>query len=311
MCGIIAIHKTSERSLDPAIVESMTTALTHRGLDDYGYAFITNGSGITWREERPDPFHSKGVAMGHRRLSIFDLSAKGRQPFVSPEKRYWVVFNGEIYNFWEIRDELRQLGHSFFSETDTEVLLTAFAEWGTDCFRRFIGPWAVVIWDAKDERLIACRDRIGVKPLYYCEVGGDWLFGSEAKALLKHPAISAKPNMPAIFDYLSENEYPAGKETLFEGIASVEPGTWISIHRGQVRKERYWQLPECTGWPIENDDEAVEKYLHLLEDAVKLCLRSDVRVGTSLSGGLDSTSVIATVNDVLRSDGRSRENRWR
>ncbi len=307
MCGIIAIYKTSERSLDPTIVEGMTSALTHRGREDYGYAFATNGSGFTWRDETPTSLQAKGVAMGHRRMAIFDLSTKGRQPFVTPDGRYWMVFNGEIYNFWEIRDDLKALGHSFTSESDTEVLLAAFAEWGKACFKRFNGNWAVAIWDAKEERLVVCRDRIGLKPLYYCEVGGDWVFGSEIKALLKHPGITAKPDMPAIFDHLSRNSFPNGKETLYEGIFSVEPGTMITFQKGQVQTERHWAPPETTQPPIDNDDEAVEQYLYLLKDAVKLCLRSDIRVGTTLSGGLDSTSVIATVNEVLQSDNRSRE----
>ena len=137
MCGIIAVYKTSERSLDPTVVESMTSALAHRGLEDFGYAFATNGSGFNWRDETPNSLPAKGVAMGHRRMAIFDLSTKGRQPFVTPDERYWMVFNGEIYNFWEIRDDLKAMGHSFTSDSDTEVLLAAFAEWGQSLFQAF------------------------------------------------------------------------------------------------------------------------------------------------------------------------------
>ena len=190
MCGLIAYYKTSDRPLNPERIAEMTHALAHRGPDDYGLCFATAERTLFWRTgDKLMPFAQKGVAMGHRRLSVFDLTTAGRQPYCSADGRFTMVFNGEIYNFAELRKELSQYGHRFFTDCDTEVLLASFEEWGTDCFSRLNGVWAVVIWDKLSRDLIVARDRLGQKPLHYARVEGDWIFASEVKAILKHPGL--------------------------------------------------------------------------------------------------------------------------
>lgn len=195
MCGLIAYLKTSNRPLDPRLIEVMTHAMEHRGPDDFGMCFVGNEGPILWRHANGVAhFKEKGVVMGHRRLSVFDLTEVGRQPFVSPSKRFTMVFNGEIYNYLELRDELSQHGFHFSTDCDTEVFITAFEKWGTECFKRLNGCWGVVIWDDLTKELVVGRDRLGEKPLLYTQVDGDWIFASEMKALLKHPQIAARPD---------------------------------------------------------------------------------------------------------------------
>ena len=229
MCGLTAYYKTSGKPLETRLLEDMTQTLAHRGLDDYGYCYIGAEGPLVWRDgDRPVQLSSPGVGMGHRRMSIFDLTTAGRQPFVSDDKRISLVFNGEIYNFIEIRNELVQHGYSFSTDCDTEVLLCAFEKWGTECFQRLNGVWATVIWDNVSKELVVCRDRLGEKPLLYSKVDGGWVFASEVKPLLKHPEISALPNEQALLQFIASGADPRGEVTYFEGISAVEPGhTWF------------------------------------------------------------------------------------
>ncbi|MFQ5425575.1 MAG: asparagine synthase (glutamine-hydrolyzing) [Gaiellales bacterium] len=299
MCGLVAIYSQSDQALDVDVIEAMTHALRHRGPDDFGFAFVGSTTARSWREEATPLPPEAGVALGHRRLSILDLTAAGRQPFVSDDGRFWMVYNGEIYNYLELAEELRGLGHRFATRTDTEVLLAAYRQWGEDCFARLNGMWALVIWDAREHVLVACRDRFGEKPLYYSRLGSDWLFASEAKALLAHPGVTARPHAQAVAAFLADRTWPLPGQTFYEGISEVEPGSYVRLLDGVARTHRHWQLPSPAAPVVEDDATAVTRFLELLDDAVRLRLRSDVRVGTMLSGGLDSTSVIRAVVDQL------------
>ncbi|MFT4581563.1 MAG: asparagine synthase (glutamine-hydrolyzing) [Gammaproteobacteria bacterium] len=302
MCGLIVYYKTSERPLEPRLLEEMTHSMTYRGPDDFGLCFTDSKGTKFWRgHDRPPPLRTKGVAMGHRRLSIFDLSLAGRQPFTSKDNRLTMVFNGEVYNYVELRDELIKSGFSFSTDCDTEVVLCAFQHWGTDCFNRFNGVWAIVIWDNVANELIACRDRLGEKPLFYAQVGEDWIFSSEMKPLFLHPNVSAAPNEQSLLHFIMTGAYPAGTQTFFSGISAVESGSILSITNGRVNSRKYWNFaPEHM--PVRTDKaSAIEELNSLITDAVRLRMRGDVRVGSMLSGGMDSTSVIASVTEVLES----------
>ena len=302
MCGLIAYLKTSDRPLDPGLIEVMTHAMQHRGPDDFGMCFVGQDGPILWRNAHNAPqLREKGVAMGHRRLSVFDLTTSGRQPFVSPSKRFTMVFNGEIYNYRELREELVQHGFHFSTDCDTEVLIAAFEKWGTESFRRLNGYWAVAIWDNLTKELVVGRDRLGEKPLLYTQVDGDWIFASETKALLKHPKIHAQPDEQMLMHFIATGAAPAGEETFFSGIKSVEPGTFLTFREGTVSKTRYWNLATMSLPRRTDAARAVQELDELLTDAVRLRLRGDIRVGAMLSGGLDSTSVISCIATLLSS----------
>ena len=300
MCGLLAYYKTSNRPVDARLIEDMTNTMTHRGPDDYGFCFVGPDGPVAWRNgDRPPPMTTKGVAMGHRRFSVFDLTEAGRQPFLSTNKHLAMVFNGEIYNYLELRDELGQYGYGFSTDCDSEVLLTAFEHWGTECFLRFNGVWSIVIWDNTTNELVVARDRLGQKPLLYTQVDGDWIFASEIKALLAHPKTIAQPNEQTFLNFIATGSSPLAEVTFFANINSVSPGTFRTFRDGQVSQCKYWNM-ESSDLPLRTDEAvAAEELDSLLTDAVKLRLRGDVRVGAMLSGGLDSTSVITSIATVL------------
>ena len=308
MCGLIAYYKLSDRPLNPRLIEEMTHAMAHRGPDDYGFCFVGANGPLVWRNsDNLAPFNQKGVAMGHRRLSIFDLTAAGRQPFVSADKRFVIVFNGEVYNYLELREELIQHGFRFSTDCDTEVLLAAFEKWGPDCFHRLNGVWSIVLWDHHTKELVAARDRLGEKPLLYTQIDGDWIFASEVKALLKHPGVAVQPHEQSLLQFLANGWAPIGEETFFSGIRAVEPGTFLTFREGTVTKSKFWDLTTMVFPRRKDEAAAVEELDSLLTDAVRLRLRGDLRVGAMLSGGLDSTSVISSIGTILASrpsDGR-------
>ena len=299
MCGLVAIYKNSERPMQARVLEEMTNTLIHRGPDDYGFSFINPNSDISWREKTPKELTGRGVALGHRRLSIIDLSSAGRQPFFSQDRQLCLVFNGEIFNYIELRSELKSLGYRFNTNTDTEVLLNAFQHWGPASFNRLNGMWAVVFWDNRTKQLIACRDRFGIKPLFYGKIKEDWVFASEIKAILRYPQCKHQPNASSVMSFLYTRFKPRPGVTFFEGIDELEPGHYLTIQDASVRKLRYWNLSRE---PRHNNGrfvEKVEELRHLIDDSVKLRLRSDVKIGTMLSGGIDSTSIISTVHKAL------------
>ena len=249
----------------------MTDALAHRGPD---------GDGI-WCRDR--------LALGHRRLSIFDLSNRGAQPMLSRDGRHVIAYNGEIYNFKELRHPLEQQGLIFRSETDTEVLLAQYQRYGIEGIGALRGMFAFALWDENEQALFLVRDRLGIKPLYFIDRGGLLLFASEIKSLLCHPEVTAELDRRQLWEWLALR-YTIAPNTLFKGIRKLEPGCYLKATRNGVVHHQYWDVPFE---PIITDRAAaVDEYRRLLKESVNHCLRADVPVGVFLSGGLDS-SVLA------------------
>lgn len=274
MCGIAGFTMLGERRpADPRrLLGAMTAALAHRGPDGEGH------------------YLDEHAALGHRRLSIIDLE-RGAQPMASPDGRYQIVFNGEIYNYVELREQLIRRGCAFSTRSDTEVLLQQLIREGPDGLQALNGMFAFALWDRAERTLLLARDRIGKKPLYYARVGPDLVFASELKSLLLHPGVSRKISLLSVSKYLTFGYVPA-PHTIYEGVFKLEPGTFARFSREGLRKAAYWDIP-LTDHPVsaENIDECAQHLLELLRDAVAKRLRSDVPVGVLLSGGIDSSAV--------------------
>ncbi|MFQ5857813.1 MAG: asparagine synthase (glutamine-hydrolyzing) [Anaerolineae bacterium] len=272
MCGITGVLEFDGRAASDEVVRQMTTVLAHRGPD---------GEGV---------YAAGPVGLGHRRLAIIDLTSAGRQPMSNEDNSVWITFNGEIYNFLDIRRELEERGHTFRSATDTEVVVHAYEEWGTDCLRRFNGMFAFGLWDAHSRRLWLVRDRLGVKPLFYCLLPERLLFGSEIKSILRGPGVDRTLDYEALAYYLALNYTPA-PYTLFGAIRQLLPGHYIiADETGHIEDREYWDIVYREPGPSDEHD-YVEEFRALLEDAVRLRLISDVPFGAFLSGGLDSSSM--------------------
>ena len=272
MCGLVACLHLDGANADEVRVRRMTNMLRHRGPDDDGF------------------FFSGSVGLGFRRLSILDLSPAGHQPMTSAEAGVTIVFNGEIYNFVELRRELESLGHRFRSSGDTEVLLHAYLQWGRDCVSRLNGMWAFVIHDRRENRLFGSRDRFGIKPLYRYQGKDCVLFASEIKAIRASGVYEAQTNWRVAADYLLHSRLDETTESFYQGIVQVGPGCAFELTvDGKYREWQYWSLEEAGA--LTSSDPATE-YAELFEDAVRLHMRSDVPVGVHLSGGLDSSAII-------------------
>jgi len=274
MCGIAGIIKKSNSVVTVSEVKLMTDLMAHRGPDDAG-CFINNNFGL-----------------GHRRLSIIDISAAGHQPFVY--QNIQIIFNGEIYNYIEIREELRQLGCVFNTETDTEVITAAYKQWGEACVNKFNGMWSFCIYDSDKEIFFCSRDRFGVKPFYYTDNGDQFLFASEIKALL--PFVdNRKANRKNLLDYLVLGFEEHNEDTFFEGIKKLPASHSLiyDLKNHSFNINKYYTLQIHDDYKGLNIDDSVALFKDKLTDAVKLRLRSDVKVGSCLSGGLDSSSIVA------------------
>jgi asparagine synthase (glutamine-hydrolysing) len=261
----------------------MTDEIAHRGPD---------GAGM---------FVLPPVVLGNRRLSILDLSTAADQPMGTVDGDMWLTYNGEIYNYKELAQDLRTRGHRFRSSGDTDVLLHAYLEWGHDCLPRLNGMFAFAVWDRARQELFCARDRLGVKPLYYTVVGGRFRFASEIKALLVDPEVPRRPNDDRVLDFLARGYADHTEETMFDGIYQLPPGSCMRVSptRGLARPNRWYQLQ-----PAERDGRPVSEVVReLLTDSVSLRLRSDVPIGTLLSGGLDSSSVTALATRLRRAEG--------
>jgi asparagine synthase (glutamine-hydrolysing) len=255
-----------------AVVERMTEIISHRGPDDSG------------------SYYSGPVGLGFRRLSILDLTPAGHQPMSTPDGGCTIVFNGEIYNYLELRAELQQLGHVFGSTGDTEVLLHAYLQWGMDCLPKLNGMWGFLIWDERRGRLFGSRDRFGIKPLFRYRAGHCWLFGSEIKAIRASGMCDAGVNWPVAAEFLMNARLDLAGQTFYAGIEQLGPATAFELGRdGAYREWRYWRIEETP--PVEAADPAAA-FAALFEDSMRLHMRSDVPVGVHLSGGLDSTAII-------------------
>lgn len=295
MCGI-AGFVTNSNPIEPSVVCRVFRRLTHRGPDDSGYLFFSNGETRLGRN-LPCRDAITGVAMLHRRLAILDLGPGGWQPMSSPDNRYHIVFNGEIYNYLELRRELEELGHVFRSSSDTEVLLASYVQWGNKALLRFVGMFAFAILDTKERKLLLARDFFGIKPLYYTLTSGVFAFASEIKALLELPWIKRRVNPSRLYDYLRYGHTDHGSESLFAEVFQLAPAHLIEISidaPNRVRQECYWKL-DLSASPEVSFEEATEKVRDLFFENVLLHLRSDVPIGTALSGGIDSSSIVSVI----------------
>ena len=268
MCGVIGFF--TKDSLDDFSLDKFLYMLTHRGKDDWG----------TW--------HDRHVYLGHTRLSILDLSSSGHQPMSYQNERYWIVFNGEIYNYLEIRQELVDLGYIFASKTDTEVLLAAYTHWGTDCLAKLRGMFAFAIWDKQDRQLFLARDRIGEKPLYYWHDQDKFYFTSELKALVQ--MLPHKPQLdPIAVDLFLHYQYVPEPKTPLVGVFKLPAAHYLLIdyQNWEIQPQQYWSLDQIP--PISGDP--VELIRQELDRVIELTLRSDVPIGVALSGGIDSGAI--------------------
>jgi asparagine synthase (glutamine-hydrolysing) len=271
MCGINGFTWK-----DPHLIEKMDHVLQHRGPDDQG----------TYIDDK--------ITLGHRRLSIIDLSPAGRQPKCNEDESIWIVFNGEIYNFQEIRATLEKSGHQFSSNTDTEVIIHAYEEWGVDCVERFNGMWAFAVYDKKKGIIFFSRDRFGVKPLYFSQDEKGLIFSSEIKGILQH-TIRRAPNDKAVYDFLALGFVDHTPDTFFMGISRLMPGESMiyDLSMGTTDKFRWYDLAsKLTDAGMITEEDAAKKIREIFEDSIRYRLISDVPVGSCLSGGIDSSSIV-------------------
>lgn len=279
MCGIAGIYNLDQRPVDQHLLVQMTRILRHRGPDDEGF------------------FVEGNVGFGHRRLSIIDTSEAGHQPMSNRDQTIWITYNGEIYNYIELMEELKSLGYRFSSRCDTEVILYAYEAFGFDCVKKFNGMWAFALWDARTRTLFCSRDRMGVKPFYYYFDGQSFVFASEIKAILRY--VRPEPDEKVIYNYLlrSFGFMDIHEGTFFKNIKRLRPSHNLTLSGG-IKLEKYWEAPLTENHLSE--EENIDRFRELLIDSVRLRLRSDVKVAGSLSGGMDSSSITCIVHKILR-----------
>lgn len=276
MCGIVGIFNPNGAPVAPVVLRKMTDAVSHRGPD--GEGFYTDSL----------------IGLGHRRLAILDLSPAGHQPMITEDGTVSITYNGEIYNFSELRAELEALGYKFRSNTDTEVVLNAFHKWGSESLIRFNGMFAFAIWDKRTQTLTLARDRYGIKPLYYYQNNDTFLFASEIKSFLQHPDFKVELDFEALYEYFTFQNIFTDK-TLFKGVKLLQPGHILQISLGNrdISKEEYWDFDFREVEKHQSFDESVEELNRLFCQAVQRQLVSDVEIGSYLSGGIDSGSITA------------------
>jgi asparagine synthase (glutamine-hydrolysing) len=278
MCGICGQFNFGTKApIVPHDLEQMTQTITHRGPDDEGYYF------------------AGPLGLGFRRLSIIDLSG-GHQPMSDADETVWVVFNGEIYNFQELRQDLESRGHRFRTKSDTEVIVHGYRQWGTDVFDRLNGMFGVAIWDARTQRLVLARDAMGIKLIYYAIQDDTLWFGSEIR-----PVAAGLPRPPDVdpmaLSFFLRYRYTPSPLTIYKGIQKLAPGTMLIVEGGRVRKERWYRYAPVPFSSPKQDEEATYELLELYRAAVRRRLISDVPVGLLLSGGLDSGLLLALMNE--------------
>ncbi len=277
MCGIAGYLQFDGDAASPVVLRRMGEAIAHRGPD---------GEGV---------FVDGPLGLAHRRLAIIDTSPAGHQPMATEDGRYIISYNGEVFNFQELRIELEALGWGFRSRTDTEVVLKSFAQWGTGCFNRFNGQFAIAVWDRTQRKLVLGRDRYGIKPLYVRRSGKSLVFGSEIKAILRHPEAVAVMDKEGLFEYFAFQNFFT-ERTLFKDVTILPAGSWISVEEnGTTARDQYWDFhfTEPEGGAVASDAEYKEELDRLLRQAVKRQLVADVELGTYLSGGMDSGTITA------------------
>ena len=314
MCGITGI--LSQRK-DLTVINEMTQSLNKRGPD---------GSGILYSDDTGQHvecnFYSPGqtpdlipqkidatIALGHTRLSIIDISERSLQPMQSVNQRYWIVFNGEIFNYIELKEQLIAVGYIFKTESDTEVVLNSYDYWGTDCLHKFNGMWAFCIYDTKTSHLFLSRDRFGEKPLYYAQGEDYFVFGSEIKALFKSGTVKPTVHRKEINRFLDKGPIEFLENTFYQGIFRLLPGHYLTINIEDVHKKpepvKYYELKVNTSnetFQEQRAQEYAQKYYRLLKDSVRLRIRSDVPIGSALSGGMDSSSIVYLIHEINKEE---------
>lgn len=276
MCGITGYVNADGRAADRAVLEKMNRAIVHRGPDDDGF------------------YINENVGLAMRRLSIIDL-AGGHQPIHTLDRSKWLIFNGEIYNYQELREDLIERGHKLYTKSDTEAVLHLYDEFGVDSLQYLRGMFAFAIWDEAEKTLFLARDRVGKKPLLYSlQTNGDLIFGSEFTAVLEHPSVTREVDMQAIDSYMSYLCVPAPL-TAFKSIRKLEPGHWLRWHDGRIELQRYW-LPKFTPKLKISEEEAIEETTRLVRESTRLRMISEVPLGAFLSGGVDSSTVVALMS---------------
>ncbi len=296
MCGIFGIVSRNA-GIPDGVLERGTQSLAHRGPDDSGTILL--------RDSVPDAVE---IGLGNRRLAILDLSPLAHQPMHDAETGNWIVYNGEIYNFRDIRNELEQSGTSFVSHSDTEVVLKAYARWGERCLAKFRGMFAFALWDARRHRLFIARDPMGIKPLYYAQAGSFFVFASEVRTLLGTSLVPPRIDPAGLINYLTFGS-AYDPLTIIEGIRALPPGHTLTWEGGVVRVFSYWDLVDDSStatrtsesFHAETERGAAGRLQPILEEAVRLQLVSDVPVGVFLSGGIDSSALVSIL---------SRSGRW-
>lgn len=331
MCGISGFISKNGASLK--IIEKMNHLISHRGPDDEGFVAFQNKSKkpvcLSGNNTTKDSFEAKiqykptyhindinddqnfNIALGHRRLSILDLSNFGHQPMCSHDGRIWITYNGEIYNYKELRDELITSGYKFFTSTDTEVILNSYLKWGSKCLQKFNGMWAFAIYDVDNQELFMSRDRFGIKPLYYwIAPSGTMYFGSEIKQFIASDEWSAVLNGQRAYDYLVYSLTDHTEETMFTGVFHIPPGYYFKSKIKEINFSNNSKIKFTKWYSINkkkcnyNFFDASNEFEKKFKDAVKLHLRSDVPVGSALSGGLDSSSIVCEIKNLLKDEGR-------
>jgi len=304
MCGIAGF--ISSRPVSGSVLKPMMDIIHYRGPDDEGYALFSDFTS----DPVLAPDNEQGIiGLAHRRLSIVDLSSLGHQPMPYQDGRYWMTYNGEIYNYLELRQELETLGHSFKSQSDSEVILAAYAQWGADCLHKFNGMWSFAIIDRQAQTVFLARDRFGVKPLYYwVSPEGVLYFGSEIKQFTVLPGWAARVNAQRAYDFLLWGLCDHTQETMFQDVLQVRPGYYLLVKPqdipASVNPVQWYVLKPR---PFSGSfDEASLQFRALLDDAVKLRLRADVPVGSCLSGGLDSSSIVCLMGRQLDGKGHQK-----
>ena len=274
MCAIVGKLSHSGK-IDHQLIVAMRDTMTHRGPDDAGLWVNEVGT----------------VGLAHRRLSIIDLSANGHQPMTNEDGSIWLVFNGEIYNFHQLKGELLKAGHRFRSHTDTEVIIHAYEEWGLHSVKRLRGMFAYALWDSRRKRLFLARDRLGIKPLFYWHQDGDLTFASELKAIRVDPQVRLKLDESAIYDFFTYRYIPTPK-TIYEDVKKLPPAHYALLENGKLRLTPYWDPVFSSNGAVSEED-AIVLVQHKLKEATELHMIADVPVGVMLSGGLDSSTLLA------------------
>ena len=286
MCGITGIVNQSNNPVNPEELKSANNLVAHRGPDGEGTYFGAN------------------FALGHRRLAIIDLSEKGNQPMTYHENV--IIHNGEVYNYLELREELTKFGYSFRSETDTEVILAAYDYWGEDCVNHFNGMWSFAIFDKKNNKLFCSRDRFGIKPFYYTIVKDKFCFASEIKQFTGIQGWRARMNQVRVYEFLVVGFHDHTQETFFKDVLQLKKGHNLiyDLAKHTFELKCFYKIPTSINSSI-TFEEAKDKFKAIFQDAIRLRLRSDVKVGSALSGGLDSSSVVGVIHQLLESTNKS------